>query len=280
MKSAQGSDRFLEKIHCCAKPPWETLDPKDCLAEIGAAMASPLESVKNDGMKRTLKIHLAPWGTVCLQDFQWNPKRKAVSPFRWSRGKRIWHYSGEIAGKGIPILEPLLFLEVKRACFVTRTVIATPWLEEKVDLGKIAMSEELRRVCDFDRLLNRAVQIVSRLHGLGFVHGDLKWSNFVHTPARHPGLILTDLDGVRRSSSRMLQGKDYARFVLSAPAYGVDWVSPERLMHLYLSASGETHHLLEWSLRWHVERKRGRYARENVSSGGEQKTGHRSPMGR
>jgi tRNA A-37 threonylcarbamoyl transferase component Bud32 len=251
------------KVFSDTRQPLENIDSLEWLRTVDKAAASPLKVIKGQyGMKRTLQVDLWPWGNVCLQDFRWNLKRIILSPFRKSRGERIWRYAGFISQRGVSVLEPLLFLEVKKGFFVIRSVIVTPWLEEKIDLGRIVGSEELQQDYDVDTLLDRAVRMTARLHNLGFLHGDLKWSNFFVTGENLQKLILTDLDGLKYCNSQVLQGKDYARFVLSALVSRPEWISAETLIQRYLNRREGVSRTLEQSLRWHIKRKQKRYLKK------------------
>jgi tRNA A-37 threonylcarbamoyl transferase component Bud32 len=247
-------------VVCETIEPMPNRDSLEWLRAIEKAAASPIRFVKGRGaMKRTMQVELDPWGNVCLQDFRWNFKRIMFSPFRASRGKRIWRYAGFITQRGINVLEPLLFLEVKKAFFVTRTMIVTPWMEEKIDLATIVMSEELQGNYNAGDLLDQAVDMISGLHDLKFLHGDLKWSNFFMTTDDPHRLFLTDLDGLRRSTSIVMQGRDYARFVLSALTCWPSRTCKETLIRRYLDHRNSAPRLLESSLRWHISRKEKRY---------------------
>ncbi|MFO7761848.1 MAG: hypothetical protein ACQES8_02425 [Thermodesulfobacteriota bacterium] len=55
------------KIICFSRRPELGKDPGFWLARVKAAGKKPLEVLKDDSTKATLKTRLDPWGKVCLQ---------------------------------------------------------------------------------------------------------------------------------------------------------------------------------------------------------------------
>ncbi len=257
----------MESIHLYTRDPVKNPDPLEWLGKIDAVTNAPLSVIKADGMKRTLKVNLPPWGILCLQEFRWDLERRMVSPFRASRGRRIWALSRHLLDHGILVPEPVLFLEIKAFCFVTRTYIATRWLGEKENLASMALKLGPSCSRNLQGLLQHAVDMTARLHNAGFIHGDLKWSNFLYLAQEASSLMLIDLDSLKRSPSAFWQGKDFARFVLSALEYAT---APEIITDLidrYLERRAGSGWLLQRSLSWHIARKKGRYQYRRESKG-------------
>jgi tRNA A-37 threonylcarbamoyl transferase component Bud32 len=254
-----------QKVCCFTKRPVSDLDPNEWLARIEGAIENPLLDVKSDGMKRTVKVHMSPWGELCLQEFKLGLRRKLLSPFRLSRGMRIWVYSSRLLQRGILIPEPLLLSEVRLGVFVTRIYVVTRWIREKVDLRRLILGSGKSGDLELLAALSQAVDMSAALHNEGFLHGDLKWSNFFLLLDGSQRVMLTDLDGLRKSSNIFRQGRDFARFVLSGIEYQVDRDLINSLIDRYLSARTCSRIVLKWSLRWHTARKRVRYEGRSFS---------------
>ncbi|MBW2082582.1 MAG: hypothetical protein JRI39_05685 [Deltaproteobacteria bacterium] len=222
------------------------------------ASARPELILKAHGMKRTLKTRIDPWGTVCLREYNWDFKRRVETLVRKSRGERIWEYSPVLLAKGIVVQRPLLFFEKRYAGVLVKTWVATRWLENKVDLGSLAMDTRFRSSRDFSLLLSKGAEMIARLHDANFLHGDLKWSNFLLVKDRSE-MLLSDLDGIKRSSSRRLKAKDFARFVLSTFQYDLKEGVAEDLINTYLGASKDGSGILKRYVENWVSRRKAHY---------------------
>ena len=234
------------------------LSPSRWLEILENALNCPVEVIKQDKPKKTIRTCLAPWGQVCVQDLECGIKRKILSPFRFSKGKRIWNHSLTLMENKFPITEPLLYMELKNGPFVTRTFSVTKWIES-TNLGKTAEKKHL--VCEkfFLGLLKESVELIARLHNMGFVHTDLKWGNFLWIPSGHDRIILTDLDHIEKAVTGEKQGKDLARFILSALEFQMGWEVTESLVNFYFDSRRVCPAGLEKSLTKRIDKKRNKY---------------------
>ncbi len=247
-----------EKIVCMTRDTKIKLSPARWLLVLSNAFNSPVKIIKENNIKRTVRTFLAPWGEICLQDLKCGIKRQALSPFRFSRGKRVWNHSLLLLQNKFPITEPLLYLEIKNGPFVTRTFTVTRWIDS-TNLGKTAGEKHLVSENFLLGLLKESAELVARLHSMGFVHMDLKWGNFLWIPSQQGRIILTDLDHIEKSGAAEKQGKDLARFILSALEYQMGWEVAESLVDCYFDSRKVRPAGLENSLAKRIDRKKSKY---------------------
>ena len=252
-------------VRCSDKDNVPDRDPQWWLNRIESAVISPEKVIKAQRLKTTLKVDIPPWGKVCLQIYRWDIRRVILSPFRKSRGERIWSFSDDLLKMKISNPEPVFFLEIRKSIFVTRTYIATRWIDG-ISLGKLAFDRDISHDFDFKSKLLSGVDICARLHNSGFVHGDLKWSNFLCVEGDDPDVMLTDLDFIKRYISPSSQGRDFARFILSALEYRSDPELEEMLIDLYLKGRNSTSALTEKGIRKRISGKRKKYEGRLVAS--------------
>ncbi len=238
-------------------------DPAIWLGKADQAVSRPDAVLKSDGDKKTLKTHLSPWGEVCLHDTRWHGFRKSVSFFRKSPGRSAWELSSTFADMNIPVIEQVLFLEVKRKGFISRTIRASRWLEG-CNLGQLARERNEWTENRLADILVKAVSSIARFHGAGFIHGDLKWSNLLYAAGRGPEVFLTDLDHVRKSRSPAARGRDLARFILAVAEFNMPEEVEEKLIGRYLEVCRERPDEMKKSLFRHLARKRKRYEKRGA----------------
>ena len=245
-------------ITCLKRVAEPVLPPAAWLSRLREAASNPLEVAKAEGVKRTVATKLAPWGRVCLQDVEWILRKSVLSAFRPFRGRRSWQRRLALLEQGIPAIEPLLYLEVRHGPFVVHTYNVSRWLECE-NLGKTARNRNPVSDGKFFDVLKRASALAAAFHDKGFVHGDLKWSNFLWIDKLAPKVLLSDLDHVERSASAEKQGKDLARFLLSALEFGMGWETAQRLSKWYFENRKARPAGLEKYLSKHIEKKRKKY---------------------
>ncbi|MGH7152120.1 MAG: lipopolysaccharide kinase InaA family protein, partial [Planctomycetota bacterium] len=118
--------------------------------------------------------------------------RSAAKRLRGSEGRREFRASLRLAARGVPVVAALALLEERSGPFVGASTVV---LE---DLGRVAtLADALREGDGRSRrdLLERAGRLAAKLHGAGFVHGDLHAGNFLLRP--DGSLVLGDLARVR-----------------------------------------------------------------------------------
>jgi len=145
-----------------------------------------------------------------------------------SRPKREFVFSSFLRAKGIDAVKVLSYREKKRLGFLPVNVGCT--LSEFVE-GATPL-DWLVGESGFERLLERAVKVVARLHAFGVAHGDLSLSNFLVAGER---LILIDLENVRRFPSFVasFEFPDFVNDAVKFSKMGGAEVEPERLLKLY-----------------------------------------------
>lgn len=252
--------RYFDKqnIICLLRETKLKLAPIRWLEIVEKALNSPVEVIKEGKTKRTIRTALSPWGDVCIHDLKLDVRKQFFSPFRPSKGKRSWKHSLLLLKNKFPITEPLLYLELKNGPFTTRTFLVTKW-QECSNLGKTV--REKHSIFDglLLQLLKDAAGLIARLHNAGFVHGDLKWSNFLWVPHQSDRIVLTDLDHIERSVSADKQGRDLARFVLSAVEFQMGEEFADFMVNSYFCGRNIYPVGLEKSLERYVQRKQSRY---------------------
>jgi 3-deoxy-D-manno-octulosonic acid kinase len=227
------------------------------------AAEKPIETIKDDGSKRTVMTTLAPWGKVCLQDSKWEVNKSLFSPLRPFRGRQNWKNRLSLLKYEIPVTEPVLYLEVKKGPFVTHTYLVARWIDG-VNLARTAIESHRLSESPVRELLKRAADLVAGLHGVGFVHGDLKWSNFLWVDSKPPEIFLSDLDHLEKSSAADKQGKDLARFVLSALEFRMAPDIADSIVEWYFDSRSVIPVGFEKALNKHVERKKAKYIKRGT----------------
>jgi len=251
----------MRRITCLTREDETDCEPEDVLRRIETAKKSAHSVIKeirkSRDVKRTLKVHMEPWGDLCLHEYRWNLKRVVLSPFRISKGRKIWVYYEGLRRKNISVPEPVFFLEIKVLFVVIRTYIATRWIAEGTKLSQLAAKKDIHPD-HFRTILCKCVNAVINLHESGFVHGDLKWSNLLIVPGKD-AVVFTDIDALRKTSDPLSQCKDFARIFRPPSRCRLDSGTAEMMLLQYLSGrSSLGDPLLEKRLRFYIARQKSR----------------------
>jgi tRNA A-37 threonylcarbamoyl transferase component Bud32 len=250
---------ILRRVICFTRGTVQKQDPEELLSKIQTATESPIQVIKditNPGeIKRTLKVNIVPWGTLCLHEYVWNPRRIALSPFRLSRVERTWNFYDEIMRNHVIVPEPVMLLEIKKSIFTVKTYLATRWIDGGFSLHRLALKKDIPYSFDFQTILSMCVDTLAKLHTSGFIHGDLKWSNLHYVQNRDSHIELTDLDALKKTSSPWLQGRDFARFLIIPKKYLIKKETIEILMERYLKARDSARSALEKAIRSYMVQK-------------------------
>jgi hypothetical protein len=142
------------------------------------------------------------------------------------RAKRLWEKNLLLYGKGLPVPEPLTYIESslkrKNAFFVSSFIYNAESLSSLYRKGVVPNNKEL---------VSRLAETIARWHLSGAVHGDLKWPNIlVQEISGTYGCFLIDLDQARIFSSPYIKGieKDIERFYRFGLQLGAEqWVEAE-----------------------------------------------------
>ncbi|MFP3982374.1 MAG: protein kinase domain-containing protein [Desulfurivibrionaceae bacterium] len=235
------------------------------LPRVKSAAENPNKVLKSDNDKLTLKTRLEPWGEVCLQHREWQGYKKQLSFFRIPPGRITWNFSSTLIDLDIPVVEQLLYLEIRDKGFVSHTWQVSQWLEGN-NLGKMARDRTSGTEDQIINILEQALLVIASLHGKGFIHGDLKWSNILYVPGHESEIILTDLDHVRVCNSPAAMGRDLARFILSATEFNMAKRVEDKLITGYLKAFRGRAGKVEKSLYKQLARKRGKYEKRRPAA--------------
>jgi hypothetical protein len=198
----------MRRITCLTREDETDCVPEGLLRRIETAKKSARSVIKeirkSRDVKRTLKVHMEPWGDLCLHEYLWDLKRILLSPFRMSKGRKIWTYYDQLVSNKVFVPEPVFCLEIKNLFFVITTYLATRWVNEGIKLSQLAAKPDIPP----DHLLTvlcKCVDAVINLHESGFVHGDLKWSNLLIVPGKE-AVVFTDIDALRKTFDPLSPG--------------------------------------------------------------------------
>jgi hypothetical protein len=142
------------------------------------------------------------------------------------RAKRLWNKNLLLYGKGLPVPEPLTYIESslkhKNAFFISAVIDSAESLSDLYRKGVVSDNKEL---------VSQLAETIACWHLSGAVHGDLKWPNILvqKTPGTY-GCFLIDLDQARMYSSPYIKGirKDLERFYRFGLQLGAEqWVEAE-----------------------------------------------------
>jgi hypothetical protein len=142
------------------------------------------------------------------------------------RAKRLWGKNLLLYRKGLPVPEPLTYIESslkrKNAFFISYVIDNAESLSGLYRKGVVPNNKELVR---------QLAETIARWHLSGAVHGDLKWPNILvqKKPGTY-GCFLIDLDQARMFSSPYIKGieKDLERFYRFGLQLGAEqWIEAE-----------------------------------------------------
>jgi tRNA A-37 threonylcarbamoyl transferase component Bud32 len=144
------------------------------------------------------------------------------------RAKRLWDTNMELYRKGLPVPEPITYVESslkkKNAFFVSSVISDADSLSALYRKGNLSGNRELGR---------RLAETISGWHLSGAVHGDLKWPNIlIQNNAGTYRCFFIDLDQARIYSRPCIKGisGDIERFYRFALQLGAEqWVETEFL---------------------------------------------------
>src|SRR3990172_6794945 len=155
--------------------------------------------------------------------------------FRAGRGVREWRntYAAELRGLNVP--RPLAYMEERGGIFrksyvVTELASCPATLGRFVGNGYMTMNDAEKG--DFFFALGKEI---GRMHGVGFLHGDLKWRNILVKEGGKPVFYFTDIDGSRVEKKLALSGaeRDIERFSTEMKRYGIPEASKRAFFEGY-----------------------------------------------
>jgi hypothetical protein len=142
------------------------------------------------------------------------------------RAKRLWKKNLLLYDKGLPVPEPLTYIESslkrKNAFFISSFIDNAESLSGLYRKGVVPNNKAL---------VSRLAETIALWHISGAVHGDLKWPNILFQKKTGTyGCFLIDLDQARMFSSPYIKGikKDLERFYRFGLQLGAEqWVEAE-----------------------------------------------------
>jgi tRNA A-37 threonylcarbamoyl transferase component Bud32 len=139
----------------------------------------------------------------------WYRFRQAFIP---SRAVRTWWLAWAMLDAGIPVPEPLVCLEERRARLLFRSYVLMRFASGCERLRDLWSTFDDRVQ---EELLTRLAGIFANMHRAGALHGDLKWDNILVAPDDPARICLVDLDGGRFVGQFNLQlaERDLQRFL-------------------------------------------------------------------
>lgn len=138
----------------------------------------------------------------------------------FSRGGRVFVLSCRLRNAGVSVPSPSACL-VSRDGFHLNSWFVCEGLDAGKDLRNHFFDDRFDMLGGGRPAMDKAAEVVARLHAKGFVHYDLKWANFM--VGADGTFYLIDLDGMRRpffGASRKMC-RDVARFVVNAREFGL-----------------------------------------------------------
>ncbi len=225
------------RIFCHTRDIKMPIAPHRWLAILEEALKTPEKVLEEGDDTRTARVALSPWGLVCVTEVEWSMTKMLLSPLKPFRRQLYWKSLLELRKREVSTVEPLLYLEVQDGRFVLRSYLVTRWLGAE-SLAKLAKERLPSTENELKRLVKQATYLISHLHNIGFVHGNLDWNHILIDRSRPDPVVLGGLHEIRKTTSYSLHGKDLARFVLSAYAYGFEREFADRIVGWYFWAAG------------------------------------------
>jgi tRNA A-37 threonylcarbamoyl transferase component Bud32 len=153
--------------------------------------------------------------------------------FRLGHGRGVSSFDAatQLGACGIAVPEARACLSVPGGM-----LLLTEGLAAATDLKALWQTE----ITDAEKsgLMQQAGKTLAKLHGVGFVHGDMKWSNLLWSGS---GFSLVDLEGVTKASvGSRASYRDVARFTLNCEDMAVEPPLFEEFQSTYLSTTGSS----------------------------------------
>lgn len=157
------------------------------------------------------------------------PQHKLLYALGMGRPLRHFKAARDLSAQGLAVPRPLACLLVPQGALL---------LTEGLAGGDTFSRQWLRNPADGEArdMLRSAGELLANLHGLGYAHGNCRWSNFYWDGER---AYLLDLDNTRKSD-RSEQARDLARFTVNAEdlRVGPSWYT--QFLESYRQDSGES----------------------------------------
>ena len=168
-------------------------------------------------------------------------RQKLLSRVGRAQSLRTYKRARELAGKNIPVPQPLACLMVKQGALLAMEGMSGGG--SLVELWHYHSSEG-----DFDAVMHAAGEALGNLHAAGYCYGDCGWAKLYWNGER---VFLTDLDHTRKCAvGNIQQSRDLARFTANAEELGIGLKLYEQFLERYLQAvPGTRRELVERMIR-------------------------------
>lgn len=159
--------------------------------------------------------------------------------FRSSRAKRVWLRGYGFELRGIPIASPVAYMEERRFRILKRSYVVSEFITDAVTLSSIF------RHASSDISPNQTMAImqmagseIGKMHKLGCIHGDMKWSNIlIKEIDEKSNCFFVDLDGsrIKRRLSLSEIIDELSRFYVEMLKYKINLEDQEAFLKAYCS---------------------------------------------
>jgi len=187
----------------------------------------------------------------CLKLYRCKSSLQSLQ-FALGRGRAVNSFDGghSLRAAGVAVPEALALLRVPGGMLLLCSAI-----EQAENLQ--VLWPRVDSCATREQILDRAAQLLARLHSAGFAHGDCKWSNWLWAQGQ---LYLVDLDAVRQAAAGdRRQARDLARFTLNAEELSLQPALYDLFLEGYLSAMGLSREVLMPPMLVELQRLRQRH---------------------
>ena len=187
----------------------------------------------------------------CLKLYRCKSSLQSLQ-FALGRGRAVNSFDGghSLRAAGVAVPEALALLRVPGGMLLLCSAI-----EQAENLQ--VLWPRVDSCATREQILDRAAQLLARLHSAGFAHGDCKWSNWLWARGQ---LYLVDLDAVcQAAAGDRRQARDLARFTLNAEELSLQPALYDLFLEGYLSAMGLSREVLMPPMLVELQRLRQRH---------------------
>ena len=187
----------------------------------------------------------------CLKLYRCKSSLQSLQ-FALGRGRAVNSFDGghSLRAAGVAVPEALALLRVPGGMLLLCSAI-----EQAENLQMLW--PRVDSCATREQILDRAAQLLARLHSAGFAHGDCKWSNWLWAQGQ---LYLVDLDAVcQAAAGDRRQARDLARFTLNAEELSLQPALYDLFLEGYLSAMGLSREVLMPPMLVELQRLRQRH---------------------
>lgn len=157
--------------------------------------------------------------------------------FRSSRAKRIWINSYGFELRGIPIPQPVAYMEERRFRILKRSYVISEFIQDAHTLRSL-FSYNLIPTEERLSVMQLVGREIGKMHKLGCIHGDIKWSNIlIKIIDGKYRCFFVDLDGseIKRRLSLSKIVDELSRFYVEMLKYKINSAEQEAFLRGYFN---------------------------------------------